>query len=61
MPRYRATLTQRVYETATIEVEAASLEDAEELIDEVVDKGDVDWEFWETDERTVTNIEELDA
>lgn len=59
MPRYRAHLTQRIYECCSIEVEADSLEDAQELINEAVDNGEPDWAFLETDEWNVNEIEEL--
>ena len=51
MPRYTYSLYQNytAYESATVYVDATSEDDALTQLGEIIDNGDIDWEFSDSD------------
>lgn len=60
MPLYKIHLTQRVIETASLNIEAADPNAAADLAHRKVNSGEIEWHFYEAPETpTIEEIKEI--
>ena len=54
MPRYNYTVYQQYtsYESSSVEIDAVSEEDALAQLEEIIDNGYIDWEWYDSDHYT---------